>query len=313
MALTAARFLDHSGGMSKVYSLLIFMALFAACTPATAPSSADDGDIVSETAAGVVYGDDSRRDPNPRGDGQAFKRAQEASVALIRPGYLKRQKNGSYLVAGKNIKRDRNLCPEVRFNEQPSVSYCSGTLIAPNKVLTAGHCVESGCDDIRFVFGWNKYNPKIASSKNVYKCRTILMLKTAYEDLNDPDVAVIELDRKVVGRRPIDISFEPLKVGEDVFVAGYPSGLPLKFSTAKIRKLESSNYMRANSDTFSGDSGAPVFSKDGKLKGILIGGEEDYVEDEKRGCKIINQCKNDDCRGEDVLLLNTQFTPGKIP
>ena len=34
------------------------------------------------------------------------------------------------------------LCPEVRFSEQKVIGRCTGFLVAPNLLLTAGHCFD---------------------------------------------------------------------------------------------------------------------------------------------------------------------------
>lgn len=285
--------------MNRISVLPVLLLMLSACAPQGAQGPSAD------LSAGVVYGEDSRRDPNvdPRKESPAYRQAIQASATLMRVNYLAPARKGSVMIRGKDIKKDRNLCPEVRFNDQPSASYCSAVLIGPDKVLTAGHCVETGCDDLRIVFGWTKYTSRFISGTDVYKCKELIDMKLSYED-DAPDMAIIQLDRKVVDRKPIEISKEPLKVGDDVFIVGYPWGLPQKISTAKVRKEVGRNFVQVNSDTFSGDSGGPVFSADGQLKGLLIGGEKDYVEDTKRSCKIIKQCKDDECRGEDVLRLN---------
>ena len=45
------------------------------------------------------------------------------------------------------------MCPDERFAAQPANADCSATLIAPDIMLTAGHCINS-CGDSRFVFDY---------------------------------------------------------------------------------------------------------------------------------------------------------------
>lgn len=287
--------------MKRLGLLSLLLMSFTACSHDGGADSAGEG-----TASGVVYGEDSRRDPNPnlKKEPLVIRNALQASATLMRMGHVHPGKKGSVIIRGKDIKRERNLCPEVRFVDQPEAAYCSAVLIEPNKILTAGHCVEMGCDDLRIIFGWTKYTAKFLSRSDVYECKTISEMKLSFENADEPDLAIIELDRKVVDRQPVEISKEPLRKDEDVFIIGYPWGMPQKISTAKVRQETGVNYVKVNSDTFTGDSGGPVFSTDGKLKGLLIGGEVDYVGDQKRGCNMIKRCKDDECRGEDVLRLN---------
>ena len=61
-------------------------------------------------------------------------------------------------------------------------------------------------------------------------------------------------------------------------------------------------FLVANLDTYGGNSGSAVFNAtDGKIEGVLVRGEMDYVF--KNGCRISNVCATDACRGEDVTLI----------
>lgn len=282
----------------KVFGVLILAVSLTAC----GPSAKNEG-----LGAGVVYGDDSRQDPDPNITDERIKAALQASGAIIRSALLQRVNSNIWKVSGTPLARQRNLCPDVRFANQLSASFCSGTLIGPNKFLTAGHCVESGCDDFKIVFGWTHASGSQVKSADIYSCKSILKLHIS-DDVTAPDLAVIELDRPVQNRKPVELTFETFTPSEDVLLVGYPSGIPQKLSTAKVRfPPGTGNYAVVASDTFSGDSGCPVFSTDGKVKGILIGGEDDYVYNEKRGCYVVNNCAEDECRGEDVLQLKPEY------
>ena len=49
-----------------------------------------------------------------------------------------------------------NLCKEEPFFEQEVGAFCSGSLVGPDVIMTAGHCVPSAeeCANIKFVFGF---------------------------------------------------------------------------------------------------------------------------------------------------------------
>ena len=58
----------------------------------------------------------------------------------------------------------------------------------------------------------------------------------------------------------------------------------------------------ANLDTYGGNSGSAVFNaKTGLVEGILVRGEQDYVQ--KGDCRVSNVCPADGCRGEDVTKI----------
>lgn len=292
----------------KSFALLIPAALMIAACAAPSDGTGDG------FGTGVVYGDDSRREPNAKADHPAVRAATQASGAIIRLSHIKKVNSKTWKVLGKPVGVQRNLCADARFVKQMSASFCSGALIGPDRFLTAGHCVESGCDDFKVVFGWTAANGANVGAANVYGCKNIVKMELS-DDVNAPDMAIIQLDRKVSGRQPAQVSFEPMKQDEELLLVGHPSGLPQKYSKAKVRTPASVgvNYAKATSDTFSGDSGCPVFGDNGKIKGVLIGGEEDYVYDEKRGCYKVNVCAENECRGEDVLQLKPELLDENVP
>jgi len=60
------------------------------------------------------------------------------------------------------------------------------------------------------------------------------------------------------------------------------------------------DYFVGNPDTFGGNSGSGVFRSDSlELFGVLISGDEDYVDD--GGCQRVNVCPEGGCGGENIL------------
>ena len=131
------------------------------------------------------------------------------------------------------------------------------------------------------------------------------------------DYAIIELDREVLGREPLAFrTFGKPNKGDELVVIGHPSGMPLKISdNAYISSFTNNIFFTANLDTFTGNSGSPVFSKhlvkrNGKLvpqvEGILVRGDRDYIYDPEKRCSYIHWCdKNKGCHGEDVTRITS--------
>jgi hypothetical protein len=211
----------------------------------------------------------------------------------------------------KSATAENTFCEGERFVDQVNPGMCSGFLIAPDLVITAGHCVEvpSFCSEYRWVFGFQvdpvtKKAGVDVKSDDIYKCK-----KVVSNALSVPlglDYAIVQLDRAVSDREPVEIrNDDRSQDGTALFVIGNPSGLPLKVAGgANIRDNNHPFYFNANLDTFQGNSGSAVFNAEtGVVEGILVRGEEDFVPNQAKMCMEANRCPDDKCRGEDVNRL----------
>ncbi len=224
----------------------------------------------------TIYGDDSRLDffevTNP-----LERSAMMKAVSIFRATALEEEGGGFRVRGGLFGSEARRLCPGQRFMEQRGGAYCSGTLIGPDLVLTAGHCMgpkdkpADRCGSARFVFGFSVENrgdvPFRVPAADVYSCEKVEIYK--YD--GDGDFAVVRLDRPVAGRTPASIYTRELPaVGRRVFTVGGPYGLPLKvLNDATVRLVDERNkFFRTNLDTSGGNSGGGVFSS---LTGLLLG------------------------------------------
>jgi V8-like Glu-specific endopeptidase len=200
-----------------------------------------------------------------------------------------------------SIANDMGLCKDERFAEQPSSVICSGFLVAPDLLVTAGHCVttQERCDEVSWVFDYqmnektNRANVLVPSSK-VFKCSKVIEAKLEGLSYSSRDFAIVKLDRKVEGRKAL--SFRKTgKISNDarLTVIGHPSGLPTKVAAGgKIFNNIPSGYFLTNLDTFGGNSGSAVFnSATGEVEGILVRGAVDYIGD--NGCARVNQVEED--------------------
>lgn len=235
--------------------------------------------------------------------------------------------------AGVNLKTSNfgdamNLCPDVRFREQPIGAFCSGSLVGPDMIMTAGHCVktDADCKNIKVAFGYSVRRAGAAAvttlpAGEVYGCSRIVKrflagepgsVNPAGQDLG-PDFALIQLDRRVSGHEPLAIDRAAgLKNGDGVFVIGHPVGLPLKVAGgATVRDFSKVGYFVADLDTFGGNSGSPVFNaRTGLVEGILVRGDEDFL-DSPAGCTTLATYAQTGGRGEDVTKISalSSFIP----
>jgi V8-like Glu-specific endopeptidase len=258
-----------------------------------------------------IYGEDHRREPYELED-QSLAVFSQSSLALIPEEnlYLNGQE---YRLTGQTYGKEYQLCSSERFFEQPTPAFCSGTLVAEDMVLTAGHCFENleACKKTKFVFGYALSQagklPYYVAEQDVFSCAEILA-REEETDLNPEfgaDYALVRLDRPANFRQFISPeSTGGLKVGENLFTFGYPAGLPLKFViNGKVRN-PGKNLFQTNLDTFSGNSGSAVMNlATKKLEGILIRGDHDF-EYAEGNCYVSKQCQEDGCRGEWVMKID---------
>jgi hypothetical protein len=209
------------------------------------------------------------------------------------------------------LKENVKFCQEVRYTSQPSVGACSGFLIAPDLLLTAGHCggLPTFCSDYQWVFGYqiDPFTKKAGlnvDEQDVYGCKKIIA-STLSLGLG-LDYTLVQLDRKVTNREPLEIQNDnKIQLNTPLFVIGSPSGLPLKVAGgAKVRKNDHPFFFVSTLDTFSGNSGSGVFNAlTGKVEGILVSGEVDFQMNKSPRCLGVKVCKEDECRGENVTRL----------
>lgn len=225
----------------------------------------------------TIYGGDSRLDFYEVTDA-AERAAMLSAVSIFRDTALS-ENLFSYSVGGRPFgDESRGICPGEKFFEQRSAAFCSGTLIAPDLVLTAGHCMgdkdkpASRCEKSRFVFGFSVDKegaaPKTVGKSDVYSCAEVKL----YTHSAKGDYAVVKLDRPVRRRAAarLDVSGPPAP-GDRIFTVGGPYGLPLKVvNDASVRQLSGDKaFFVTDLDTSGGNSGGGIFSAvDGRLIGV---------------------------------------------
>ena len=296
----------------------LVLALAVGCAPEAKNNSEEDTKI----AANVIYGSDGRLDLYQVTDDR-LKVLADSTVALVKTSDL--STNGTQVtLSTRNFGTEMNLCATEKYREQDTAAFCSGTLVGPDIILTAGHCIESqsGCDSTAFVFGFAVktagVTPKSIAASEVYRCKQIV--KT-HRVNSGADYAIIKLDRAVINHKPLSVRpTGDVAVTDALVVIGHPVGLPTKVATGgTVRSISNADYFQANLDTYGGNSGSGVFnSQTGLIEGVLVRGEQDF---ESRGnCTVSKVCADGACRGEDVTkisvirpFLPTTVTPPPPP
>jgi hypothetical protein len=285
---------------------IVSAAIIAAALRLAAPAFAQvDGQ--------VIYGSDDRIDLYQT-ENSKLKSLADSTVALMQASSV-RSEGAVATLQTEPYGTGNGLCKEEPFYDQVTAAFCSGSLVAPDIIMTAGHCVTSddNCAGIKFVFGFAVKEkgkmPLTVASQDVYGCKQLL----GREQTNDgADWALVKLDRAVSGHKPLKLNLTGVITNKTpVVVIGHPAGLPTKISGgAEVRDASKEGYFVANLDTYGGNSGSAVFNaKTGLVEGILVRGENDYVY--RGSCRVSNVCPADGCRGEDVTKISS--VSDKIP
>jgi V8-like Glu-specific endopeptidase len=186
-------------------------------------------------------------------------------------------KSGSHFLPQGYPLSQMNFCADVRFSDQQYLARCSASLIGEDLVLTAGHCLDDDfktwCRDYAVVFDYAVgAGDKLIEEKNIFECKEVIYRK--FEGAFDEDLALIRLKRKVPGRLPIVVAKTPVAIGDPLTMIGYPLGIPQKIvDDGSVLQLGPDKYsFRHKLDTFSSNSGGPLFNIRGEQVGVLVRG-----------------------------------------
>lgn len=289
--------------MGKLLSFLFLFSTISAQAAETKPSQGD-----APFRADGIYGVDNRGEYFQVTNPKVQILARSVAAMIPKSAITRTSSNPKNMqIKSVSLVQESNVCKEERFATQPVPASCTGFLIAPDVLVTAGHCAQQkiDCDSQVWVFDFAYFsqqdNVLVRPLSNVFSCKRIVTQTTT----DEYDYAVILLDRPATGRIPLrPRTAGSIKVGESLFMMGHPNGLPMKIASGAQVRSVSSKFFVTNLDSYHGNSGSPVInSTTGLVEGILVRGDEDFVKAPTRSCNVSRVCKDFECRGEDVSKI----------
>lgn len=195
------------------------------------------------------------------------------------------------------------LCPDEAFYNQSVTGVGTAFINSKKSMLTALHVLESPLQKYAVLFGYKIINPNglvsiFIDADDIYYPQKILKKNS------ELDVVEFSVDRNF-NRPALDWENSKTLKKEDseIYMLGYPSGLPLKLAlNASILDNDHPLYFYTSLDSFQGNSGSPVFNfYTNKVIGILVSGEIDYKFN--GNCNYSPLCKYPYCKGEKVVRM----------
>lgn len=254
------------------------------------------------TASAEVYGTDNRLDLKDI-HSKRWKSWAQSVAGIVHSDSLTPEGNTLFKLKTVPLKKKiSDLCADEPFLEQETGPFCTAFLVSENILATAGHCIknEDRCKKLSFLFDYELSQEGRELSRvnadNIFACEKLLYVIA--ED--EVDFALIKLDHSPMRphfklRENFWASyFDPLTI------LGFPLGLPLKIATDGHLRNRAGKSLTTTVDAFYKNSGSPVLGEwSGVVEGILLGGDDDFVE--KAGCKSTKICGPGECDGTTLL------------
>jgi V8-like Glu-specific endopeptidase len=218
----------------------------------------------------AISGSDDRKDIFQLKDKPAnepIKKNALSVAAICMEEDLIHQDNQYSTLEHKNYGKTFNLCRCEPFYQQPVAAghLFSGFLVKEDVIATAGHCVdENNVTRTRILFGFRMKDSDApvtrVPNEDIYK--GVKIIRRYHNRMGSgSDWALVQLDRKVKGRRVVKFPGTEISTRQPVYVIGHPCGLPLKYAAgAEVRKIKDA-YFVADLDIYAGNSGSPIFDK----------------------------------------------------
>lgn len=268
--------------------------------PLVANSACFSEDDIGSLKAHAVYGEDTRVELYDHPDPAVRELGRRSVFGMVRESWFTRWNicdPDNLQVDGTKHGEFYELCPEVKFWDQPRISLCSATLIDEDLVLTARHCVatDEECEATRFIGGLyyeDETEFHHLTRNDVFHCKKRVAIP-------GNDAVIIQLDRPVgPNYAPAAVASTEVVINDSIKSFGFPLGIPMKVAdSCKILGIGPSVggglEIHNNCESFDGNSGAGAFSEDNELFGVLSSGAGSIRPAPGRDCKVLTRYTED--------------------
>ncbi len=261
--------------MNRLALALSLTILAAACGSEPEDSTNNAAaNAEANNGKGDVIGTDDRRDEFSEDVTDDMRVLARSTAMIIERGALF-EDGRDVLVTTQPLRDSYFMCPGEPFRDQDVAGMCTAWLVAPDVVVTNGHCVvsQSDCEQKSFIFDYainvEGQDMTVVPNETVFHCETML----AWDNTNncDIDYAVLKLDREVTNRPALKVRGpgEPI-ASENLLIIGHPFGLPRKYALEGNVINEWDNTFTTTHDIFGGNSGSAMFDvESGVVQGLV--------------------------------------------
>ena len=264
--------------LTYLFALCAIFSIFSQENKIEDPLSYPFGETGKPAPRGV-YGEDDRKEVK---DAYGIKDYVRATAVMIPKINIRGNKVYGYSLREllTNKFGSSNFDENVNFLDQPTCASCTGFLIAPDILVTAGHCIKNFEDakDYVWIFDYTNelnYYPNeryiTVDPSNIYE--VVEIIDAYFEEGEKFDYSVLKLNR-TSDRKPYRFRTSgKISSESNVYTIGSPTGLPLKFvDNSFVVGNSEKDWFKNSIDGFPGNSGGPVFNTDGFIEGIHVRG-----------------------------------------
>ncbi len=243
----------------------------------------------------------------------------DAVCAFVTNDAITDNGDGTFTINADTLATNRSpLCAGEPFGDQPTAAFCTATLIAPNALVTAGHCLDDNGTrtDLSTFYCVFDYavkqagvNPSTFNADQLVRVSEVLGLVNEADTAND--WAVVRLEREITGRTPVPVrSSGSVAVGQSLVAIGFGAGLPMKFSDNSTVQTIVDFGFEADMDIIEGNSGGPIIdAMTGTIEGVVSSdlAVDDFYQD--GDCFRATVCPQDPICTDGFTLLASVMIP----